>query len=367
MRIVILFLCLLQSAHACQICLPYPEDTILDRINESESIVLARENPKKPFHLSPIEILRGDAVEFDLYLPSPTKRLLKLYPNRSIACGYIDDEWQQIFEYEPQLRSLLNILIANEWGEDKTVRAQFFAKYLTDRNSTIQRLAHVEVARAPYANIRSLQHSIPKDYLLSFLGDQRMLEWHSLYILLLAQMADEQDKVGIQKRFEILAEYRLTTQLAAWTLAYLETGKSAALESITNSYFHAKDRSTEEIREVIGALGTYASVARKKEIINIFISLLKEQPQLLPELFPWFNQWQAYESAEAISESLKLSHDILTTTQAKVFLRKAQSLSLSDSNTKAEVQTNPAITYLVLGAFATLTLLALFKAKKLRS
>ena len=64
---------------ACQICLPMPTESLADRVLAAEHLVLARENPEKPFTLRTIRTLQEGitaAPPLDLFLdssqPSPT-------------------------------------------------------------------------------------------------------------------------------------------------------------------------------------------------------------------------------------------------------------------------------------------------------
>ena len=46
-------------AMACQICLPFPRESAADKLIDAEIVVLAREDPAKPFSLKPGEVLKG--------------------------------------------------------------------------------------------------------------------------------------------------------------------------------------------------------------------------------------------------------------------------------------------------------------------
>ena len=61
------------SGQACQICLPFPARSLVDYLIESDHIVLARENPEKPFTLRAIKTLKGDKPPAPLDSDSETK------------------------------------------------------------------------------------------------------------------------------------------------------------------------------------------------------------------------------------------------------------------------------------------------------
>lgn len=321
MRVLVVLLFLASALYACQICLPYPRESFLDRINVSESVVLARENPEKAYHLSAVEVLRGSAEGMDLYLPSATRRMLEVYPDRAIVCGRIDGEWQSLGPFLSSQRAMLDSLLSNSWGEDKGQRARYFSKYLNSADGALRKLSHLEVARAPYTQIRALEHPVSKREVLDFIADQRMAEWHALYILLFAQVADQSDAGMVRERFLLLAEHHLSLQLAAWTVAFLETGGS--VEEVAQLYFDVSNRESKELNQVIGALGTYGSVEQGDVVAAVFRKLLGNRPELLPEVLPWLIEWKDYASAEQVASCLTAETDLALLTQARAFLKEA--------------------------------------------
>ena len=49
-----------ERARACQVCYPFPKKSVADHLIESEALVLAREDPKRPYHFASIEVLKGE-------------------------------------------------------------------------------------------------------------------------------------------------------------------------------------------------------------------------------------------------------------------------------------------------------------------
>jgi disulfide oxidoreductase YuzD len=64
-------------AEACMVCIPFPQNTVADDLLSATVIVLARENPKKPFSYVAVEVLKGDldAPQIELFLDSTTRPL----------------------------------------------------------------------------------------------------------------------------------------------------------------------------------------------------------------------------------------------------------------------------------------------------
>ena len=102
-------------AGACQICVPLPERTLADRLLASRAVVLAREDPQRPFHYRAIETLAGtpDGAPTELFLNSQARRTLAAHPQRAmvVAQSAKDGGWSTLGlitpEYERVVRAIL--------------------------------------------------------------------------------------------------------------------------------------------------------------------------------------------------------------------------------------------------------------------
>lgn len=297
-----------QIVVGCQICLPFPQKSLLDKINAAEAVVLAREDSKKSYHLSVVKWLKkgGASQRLDVYLPSQLRRTLKTYPERSLLCLQTNGVWSNAGVYVPELDEIISDLIDNQWGDDKQMRAQFFAGYLGHKNQTISRLAHIEVARAPYALLRSIEHSLSEKQLIELLSDQRMEEWHALYILLLAQQGGGAAAEFIKERFKICQEHHFNSNLAAWTLAFIEV-ENQALDLIEQFYIEQPGRGPREMAGVISALSTYAECQPecRDRVAALYLLALQTHSSLLLPIVNDLKRWQQWAAAEGLSEQVK--------------------------------------------------------------
>ena len=77
---------LVQAANACQVCIPFPTKTLADRLLEADALVMAREDPERPFHYVAVETLKGDPGDepIDAFLPSKNRRMLARHPERRL-------------------------------------------------------------------------------------------------------------------------------------------------------------------------------------------------------------------------------------------------------------------------------------------
>ncbi len=74
-------------AHACVLCLPYPQTTNADQVIGSDTVVFARENPVKLFSYVVLETFKGhyDGSAIPLFLDSTTARTLRLNPTVQVV------------------------------------------------------------------------------------------------------------------------------------------------------------------------------------------------------------------------------------------------------------------------------------------
>lgn len=299
-------------AQACQICVPYPKESAADHLLAARTVVLARENPDKPFSYVATKVLKGKgSSEIDLFLDSSTRRMLAAYPERSVALVELLDgdtsEWKRIGTADAEIEVLMRKILASgsAWEGNPRSRVDFFAKLLGHKNLQLRTLAHLEVGRAPYAQIRQLGDVLPREEIRAFLKNYRYAEWHPLYILLLAQNPEADDLATIAKSFRSAARFSTTDRLAAWATAWIEIGGEEALTEIDRSFFQKAGRSDEELREVVLALsihGTNGHTKLRDRIVASYEELLVNYPALTPQVAKDLIAWKRSELVPQLAE-----------------------------------------------------------------
>ena len=298
------------STYACQICRPFPEESAADRLMEGEVVVLAREDPDRPFNYRPVEVLKGNPGDepIDLFLKSSSRRLLAADAKAAVVIvgtrsGEGKQEWSSIGfadgETGPVIRAILDA--APAWKEDPNKRIQFFAARLGHRNPRIREMAHLEVTRAPYREIRKLHNAIPREEIHRFLAEMRYIEWHALYIHLLAQSNHPEDHAFIAQSLRSAARCDTTIRLAAWATASIEIEEEKAVDFIESAYFRNPDRTAEELKAVLGALsvhGTDGHTHLRARIVASYETLLAHHPAMTPEVAVDLISWKRTELAD---------------------------------------------------------------------
>ncbi|MEP4078460.1 hypothetical protein [Haloferula sp.] len=352
--------------HACQICLPFPTTSLADHLIDADQVVLARENPDKPFSLIAKEVLKGENTlpEIDLFLDSQSRRLLAGDPERHIVCTRVStgdsSEWTRVATSNPKLLTIIKEILskASQWTEKPVERSAYFAPYLGNKDRSIATLAHLEVARAPYSEIRELVDAMPIEQLRAFLNDFRYAEWHALYILLLAQSDDPTDQQRIISAVESNADYSITLQTAAWATAFIELKEIQALEFFDQRYLKDPNRSIDEIRVILAAYsvhGTNGHTHLRDHIIESYRALAEKHPELLPTLTVDLAKWKSWALADQVSAVLTSqaeAFDLESTLQLRSYLREAKGSGKPQDRNGSK--TNPIIW--IIGALLLLPL-----------
>lgn len=296
--------------NGCQICVPFPKKSVVDFLIESDTVILAREDPDRPFHLRTIEVLKGmpGDEQIDLFVDSTSRRLLAIYPERSVVVVKHkekgESKWRRIGltdkDLDPLLREILDSADAWEQAPDK--RFEFFAQLLGHKNSQISTAAHLEVGRAPYAEIKRLGATQPpplsREAIRTFLDNPRYIEWHALYLLLLSQSSEPEDRGYLLESWQSTVRFGTTIRLAALATVAIEIEGGKAIKLIESEYFHNASREIDELKEVFKALSVHGNGGRTKlraQIANAYAILLAQHPTMAPAVVKDLVAWNHFD------------------------------------------------------------------------
>lgn len=330
-------------AQACLICLPVPTTSPVDYLLGADLIVVAREDPGAPYWLTPIEILSGDPTDIDrsFFLEAPLRPGPSLNRNREVICAYgsplgeSQPGWARVGDANADLSLLVAEIMQNreQWELHPEKRATYFSRYLGHRNQQIRMLAHLEVARAPYDQIREFKGILTFAELRSSLQNFRLTDWHPLYILLLAQSGQAEDLTLISGKVRSAAETGLSLHLAAWVTGWLEIEPESAFQFLERDYLSGNPRDTAEIRAIFRALSVHGNRGHqylRERIAKGYRAILHQQPQMAPgvanDLMNW-QQWGLADSLRPITASPPPGMDQASLLQIHAYLRKAQDIA----------------------------------------
>jgi hypothetical protein len=300
-----------QTANACQVCVPMPVKTLADRLLEADALVLAREDPERPFHYVTVEILKGDPGDtpIDAFLPSADRRVLAQFPERHmlLARAKPGAGWSALgiadADYEWLVRRVL--AHAESWTPMETANRQRLAEFaplLGHADSRLHEMAYLEIARAPYAEVRRIAAAVSIETVRDMLDQPRYLEWRSLAILMLAQSERPADRERIRRTVADKQRLGSTINLAAWVTAYLTIEGASGVERIRHWYLERPGRSREELQEIVKALSVVAGAEAplREPVAAAYRSLLETRPSLAPDVSRDLITWRRWDFVEQI-------------------------------------------------------------------
>ena len=315
------FFSLLSAAavEACMICVPFPKATLADMLLECESIVIVREYNERPYIFRPIDVLKGDfeGDEIEAFVDSASRRKLKLHPEdvAVLVSNNPEGEWSYRSYANPEYQEFIRAILeqSTRWDglEKSDRRVAFFTERLTADHPLIREQAYLEVGRAPYAVIKTIAGAVPRDQILELLGNFRLVEWHSLFILMLGQSQLAGDHDLIRSKFETNARFGLRTNLSAWATAYVEANPETGIDDIETIYFARDDRTREEIEEAQKSLSVLGSeggaiaaprvAARRRRIVKSYGVLLEHHPIMAGKVAKDLTNWRSQALADQLS------------------------------------------------------------------
>lgn len=298
---------------ACQICLPFPTTSAAEHLIEAEMVVLAREDDLSPSSVRTVEVLKGDPGDapMDIFLDRPPRPSLSLNSSRKIICASLGDGpeegWKLVGMADQSFETVVRAILERsaDWEAEPQKRWEFFAQQLDHKNGQVSSLAHLEVAMAPYDQIKKFGGAIPVEDLRAFLNNIRLFEWHALYILLLAQSEDEQAHRHIEDQVRSAARSGTATKLAAWATAWIEIDPEAALEFLEANYLTNSERTRDEMKAVLAALSVHAHrghVQFRDRISSGYRDLLDNYPVLAPQIVSDLLAWKRWDLAPAVAK-----------------------------------------------------------------
>ncbi|MCB1487295.1 MAG: hypothetical protein KDJ88_07535 [Bauldia sp.] len=315
-------------ARACYICIALPEDTFADQILRSEAVILAREDPARPFTFRSVAILKGslppDPIPF--LVDSATRRRLANAPDDAVLLVWgrpdrkrmgpfstvrPEVEWQRLAYADPEVRAMTADVLArlDAWQADKSglSRFNFFAGLHADRNSTIRHIALSELARAPYHYIKRLKTELTRAEIMAALADMTMAPWAPTYILLLGRSDDPGCRDIVRAAISRASRRGSGGNLAAWATALVEIDGPAAVGKLSEAYFRDPMRSIDELKSVVAALGIQGSdgdPALRPGIARAFHDLARLRPHMAPYVAKYLTDWNDWSQVDAFASVL---------------------------------------------------------------
>ena len=306
-----------RGAWACQICLPAGMHSAAEMVLEAESVVVAREDSGVSGFARGVRVLKGSSGEVAsdfFFMGQPPRRLGDR--GREIICAYRDGKWQWVGRVDGEFMMVVGEVLAREqgWRRNPPERVSFFSRFLGSGNEQVSAMAHLEVARAPYGQIRRISAALPVEELRSSLRNFRLSRWHPLYILLLAQVAEEEDRALIEEKVRAAVVGGNPLCLAAWATAWIELAEEPALQFLSSAFLEVPGRDFELVRQVLLALsvqGTEGLPGVRDRIVPGYRLAVKNYPEAIPVVVGDLLKWECWDLLPEVQEVLEAPPELL--------------------------------------------------------
>lgn len=329
-----LLTCLLQCtglAIACPVCMPLPQQTLADQLIAAEVVALGREDPQRRFSFTAIAVLKGELPDphIDLFVDSFARRRLNADGDCvAMLIQTTGGQWTNLGIADPQLQTIVRrvLAFAPKWTgqHGSRRRLEYFLSLWGHKNRTIFELSYLELGKAPYPFIQQFSQSVSPQELQPILTDRNYLAWRPLAILMLGQHTDDGSRKLICESFASYASTSSTTNLSAWTTAYLEQFGNSAINVIDRKYLQNTSRSRIETEAVLKALSVYGHAADldgKNRIAESYREALKTHPYTIVPIVNDLAAWEIWENDEEIARILATQRPFLATSEISAINR----------------------------------------------
>lgn len=330
------------SAWSCAFHNYAPQPTLVDRLLESEHIVLARPSDDDPFRFVATEALEGNLehVELPHLVDSATRRKLASDPSARVL--FVRDgaygPWRRVAYVNDEMQSILSDVMAqlSGWRLGESVgRFDYFASKITTDDPVIHRLALRELDQADYGVLQSLRLSVPADRLIDRLNLIQEFDLKPIRILLLG-LSGTPEAEGLL-RAGIARNKNGSSLLGANVTALIELVGPDAVEEIASTYLQdpsLPEASHESFVEALALHSQFGSNEMQATIRANVKNVLRENPRLATSVARQFgarSDWShvaALEEAYRNKEGLEMS-DIIVMAQ---YISLAKQAAITEEN-----------------------------------
>lgn len=304
---------------ACGFHLYLPEETVVDRVLNSDHVVIARPSAVNPFRYDVVGTYKGSAhgVEIPDLVDTVSRR--RLAKNKGdvvlFALETETGDWTRVAYLDQAYRSVMDEIFASmdawSFGGER-LRFQYAAQLLHHPHKGLADLALAELDRAPYGVLDQLDMVIDPALLLSDFFAPDRYKTIPIRALLLGQSGSDQARSFLHAQFEdgILP---LGVTAGALAVALIEIDGVDGAEKVVWT-LRQQPRSDTVTREIlIEALAIHAETgepALQRSIRSQIETLLEEDPDLAAAAARQFLKRSDWSQADTVKQASSRARDL---------------------------------------------------------
>lgn len=278
-------------ATACAFHIALPEATIVDRLLETENVVLARPDQDDPFRFTAVAALEGTLEQADLptLVDSTTRRRLALNPDDSVLFardggGY--GPFKRLTYVDKDVRQVVEVVMARKQGwitGEADDRFQFFAGLIDHPNRSVRELALKELDAASYSELRDLDIDIQPDKIMDSLWNISEMPLVPIRILLLGLSDDAAARQEVVAWLEASAKGGSVLNIGPLATAVVELEGAEGIARLERLFLQDRTQTGTVLELVVEALAIHASAGsqdRRQQVLEALAEFVAARPDV---------------------------------------------------------------------------------------
>jgi hypothetical protein len=315
----LIFAALRDTADGCGGCFRLPYQSLLEKIENSGRVVVARSPSTAGDSWNVDHVIKGEKFSADeslLVAAASNGSGLGVYGPHILCWDQYTNSWRSEGSADGELIEFLSGAVSAKPGQaDKaSIRRQaqalrYFLPYLEHADNAIADSAHAQLAKTPYRVLQELAPHLDSDALRTWIGGQRVTvqKRGALYITLLGVCGEQRDSAMLDEWLQENWAGGQAGYLAALLTAHIELNGDTAIRMIEKTYLRNGERSLDEIIAAVDALRTHGEAGMtipRARVQASFYFLLRERPALAEMIIDDFIRWQDWSVAPQLMQIL---------------------------------------------------------------
>ena len=312
-------------AVSCAFDMVKPEQTTIDWIVGSETLVLARPSDENPFVFNVTQILAGDdeGPPIDQLVDSASRRTLAAHPTDAVLFAHsIDNGWRRVAYVDEGFHGILRTALDHRhaWQDSMPQSRLKFITALQDSSVPAHKYVVIgELDKVPYSVLRTLDIRVSDKDLLRDLWSRTGYPYQATRALLLGLSGTHAARAEIHDYINRVTDWDWANNLGAFAAAYIELEGAAGVEHLATSMLLDANQPIDKIEQIVMAMSVHHGIGDqrlKTSIQDSIDTLITQRPSagvVVARQFSLRSDWSQFTVLEPLvtKRSVGLS-DLLT-------------------------------------------------------
>ncbi len=276
------------SAAACSFHTYKPVRTLVDKILESETLVLARQSQNNALRFKIANVLQGTAHSepIPFLVDTATRRRLSTNAHDGVLLS-LDGQgtWRYLSYVDQNWQDLLKMVMrqAPMWREEAhhPNRFEALSTYLNHKDPRLHYLALQEIDRVPYETLRTLRVSVPAETLLEALGSWRDAQYVPINLLLLGLSNAPEAGPFLRQQVDRLHQSSTPGSLGAAATALIEVDGENGIKHLSRLFLSGQDQPIAKVAAVVEAMAIHSNLGSdhlQRTIEETLVGFVRNRP-----------------------------------------------------------------------------------------